>query len=341
MPELKTVPPVPETSIIEEPLWRVRLRLFKKAFAQNWEIFCERKIGLVGIGIIVFFIILALLHPLLMVYWSNQKLPPEAMMGTNKTLADIYDPIRGIDLRPDKNFIPPSHPSPPSLRHPLGTDPLGRDILSQIMYSARIEFLFGVFSALIGIIIATIIGAVSAYYGGKIDTFFMRLADLVMTFPFLPFLIFLSSMIQLNLVTLGLVIGILGGFGGTTIILKSQALSVKVRPYIEAAKIAGGNDFHIITRHIIPNILPLSFLYLMMGVTSAVLSEATLSFLGLLQAPISWGLIIDFARQFGYSFYEAWWLYLAPGITITLFCGAFYLVGRGMDQIVNPKLRKR
>lgn len=336
-----SIPSGSDAKIISESLWRIRLNLVQQAWKNNWQIFTEKKIGLVGLWIIGFFILLAISHPILMAYWSSQELSPEAMMGHNKSLADVYDPIRGLDLRPGKDMMPLSHPAAPSWQHPFGTDPMGRDVLSQIMYSTRIEFLFGVFSALLSVLLATLVGAVSAYFGGKIDAFFMRLADLVLTLPFLPFLIFLSSLLTLDLFKLGLVLGLLGGFGGRTIVLKSQALSIKVRPYIEAAKIAGGSHWHIIFRHIIPNILPLSFFYLMLGVTSAVMSEATLSFLGLLQAPISWGLIMNFARSFGYSFYEAWWLYLIPGVTITLFCGSFYLVGRGLDTLVNPKLRKR
>ncbi|MEJ6949936.1 ABC transporter permease [Natronospora cellulosivora (SeqCode)] len=333
-----------DSDILNESIWKVRWGLFKKGFKKNWSIFCERKIGLIGIGIIVLFLLMTIAHPIWMRYLETQPVPAEqAIMygGRNITLRDVYHPTRGNDFRIGEDMMPPSHPLPPSLSHPLGTDPMGRDILSQIMYSTRIEFSFGVLSALIGVIIATLVGTVAAYYGGKVDAFFMRFADLVMTFPFLPFLIFLSSMVTLDLFTLGIVIGLLSGFGGPSIILKSQALSVKIRPYIEAAEVSGGSPWHIMTKHIIPNILPLSFLYLMMGVTSAVMSEATLSFLGLLNADISWGIIMDMARTFGYSFYDAWWLYVAPGVTITLFCGAFYLVGRGMDPIINPKLRKR
>ena len=315
--------------IIKQPYWKVKWELFKNNFFKNWNIFCENKIGIIGLIIIAMFVIIGILHPLLMWYWSGQD------------VLNVYHPIQGVYLSSDQNSLPTEHPVAPGLRTPLGTDNMGRDVLSQIMYSTRIEFIFGVLSALLGVVIATLVGTFAAYFGGKIDTFFMRFADLVLTFPFLAFLIFLSSMIKLNLITLGIVIGLINGFGGTTIVLKSQALSIKVKPYIEAAKISGGSHLHIIFKHILPNILPLSFLYLMRGVTTAVMSEATLSFLGLLNAPISWGLIIEFARSFGYSFYEAWWLYLAPGLAITLFCGAFYLIGRGLDPIVNPELRER
>ena len=110
----------------------------------------------------------------------------------------------------------------------------------------------------------------------------MRFADLILLMPLLPVLILLSAMFEITMVTLGVMIGILSGFGGVAIVLKSQALSIKVKSYIDAARVAGGSDWHVIFRHIVPNVLPLSFLYMMFGVTEAIAIEATLSFFGLL-----------------------------------------------------------
>jgi len=299
-----------------EPRWRIRWRLARRGLLANWAIFRENKIGILGLGIILFFALLALLHPLLMAtVWDKR----------------IYDPIVGYDV----------NVSPPSWAHPLGTDRLGRDVLSQLMYSTGSEFLLGVLAALITVFIGTIVGAVAAYYGGWIDALFMRLADVLLLFPFIAFLIVISAFIDLDLLTLALVLGILGGFGGITIILKAQALQVKVKPFVEAAKVAGGSSFHIIFTHIIPNVLPLSFLYMMFNVTGAIFSEAVLSFFGLLNVRMSWGIMIFTARSSGDSIFDHWWLFVPAGLAITLLCAAFYLVGRGMDEIVNPRLRKR
>jgi peptide/nickel transport system permease protein len=250
-----------------------------------------------------------------------------------------YDPIIGFD----PNIV--SHPSPPSLRHPLGTDPLGRDILSMIMYSTPREFVLGITAALITVIIGTIIGASAAYYGGVIDTFFMRLADIVMLFPSLALLMVLSAFMELTLFRLALIMGILAGFGSITLVLKAQALTVKVRPFIDAAKSTGASDAYIIFRHIIPNILPLSFLYMMFNVTGAIFTEAVLSFLGLANIRMSWGVIIQMAESSGYlmgaSIGTYWWLWLPAGACITLLCSSFYFLGRGLEEIVNPRLRKR
>jgi peptide/nickel transport system permease protein len=305
-----------------EPLWRVRLRMAWKSFKSNWALFAENKIGLLGLGIIVFFGILTFAHPILMRTVWDQK---------------IYDPFTGYDYR----II--IHPSPPSVQHLLGTDPLGRDILSQLMYSARAEFALGLLSAIVTVVIATTIGAVSAYYGGLLDAFFMRLADLINILPFIALLVVLSALFQFQLIHLALVIGILSGFGGTTIIFKAQALTIKVKPYIEAARIAGGGDWHIIYKHLIPNLMPLAFLNMMFTVTGAIFTEAALSFFGLLNIRMSWGIMINTTQASGYllSGVKYWYLIIPAGLAITLLCSAFYLVGRALDEVVNPRLRKR
>ena len=171
----------------------------------------------------------------------------------------------------------------------------------------------------------------------------MRLADLVVSLPGISLLIVLSALIDLNLFMLALVLGLLGGFGGTAIVLKSQALGITVKPYIEAARVAGGGRFHIIFTHIVPNLLPLSFLYMMFTVTAAIFSEAVLSFFGLLNIRMSWGIMIHTASTGGYLLGGAryWWLIVPAGASITLLCSTFYLVGRALDEVANPRLRRR
>ncbi|MFQ5340768.1 MAG: ABC transporter permease [Anaerolineae bacterium] len=303
------------------PLWRVRLRLFARSLRAGWALFTENPIGVIGLGVIVFFGLLALAHPILMkTVWAPR----------------IYDPVSGFDLQIAY------HPSPPSARHLLGTDPLGRDVLSQLMYSTRWEFALGILSAVVTVVIATTVGAVSAFYGGIVDTLLMRLADLVIMVPFLPILIVLSALTEVGIFELALVIGVLSGFGGTAVVIKSQALSVKVKPYIEAARIAGGGDFHIIFKHMVPNLLPISLLYMMFVVTGAIFSEAVLSFFGLTTIQMSWGIMVNVTQLFGYLLrFDTWYLLMPASLAITTLCAAFYLVGRGMDEVVNPRLRRR
>ncbi len=333
-----------------EPIWRVRLQLLGRGLKSNWAMFAESKIGLTGLGIIIFFaffgFVLWPIYPWIMehIAWTPEELEAarNAPYGAISSIYQVYDPVVGYDP-----LIPGiENPSPPSRRHPLGTNQYGRDILAQLMASTGSEFMLGVLAAVITVVIGTLIGAITAYYGGFVDTFFMRLADVFILFPLVSFLIVLGSMIELTLIKLAFVLGILYGFGQITVILKSQALAVKVKPYIEAAKVAGGGHFHVIFRHIIPNLLPLAFLYMMFNVTSAIFSEAALSFFGLLPGiKVSWGIMIDSAHSGGYILggrsFQNWWLWMPPGVAITLLCSAFYLVGRGLDEVVNPRLRKR
>lgn len=311
------------TEITPVPLWRVRLRLLIKGLRSNWALFVENRIGLVGLGAILFFGLFALAHPILMnTVWAGQHA--------------VYDPINGHDL------MISFHPSPPSARHIMGTDPLGRDVLSQLMYSTRWEFALGVLAAVITVLFATTIGAIAAYYGGVVDTILMRLADLVIMVPLIPILIVLGALIEVGIIELAIVLGLLIGFGGTTIVIKSQALSVKVKPYIEAARVAGGSDFHIIFRHLVPNLLPISLLYMMFAVQIAIALEAILSFFGLTTIRMSWGIMMNVTQNFGYLLrFDAWYLILPASLAISVLTAAFYLVGRALDEVVNPRLRER
>jgi peptide/nickel transport system permease protein len=311
-----------QLSELVEPMWRIRLRLVRRSFIENWRLFKEYPIGMIGLGIIAIFGLMALAHPILMTYvWEPR----------------VYDPVIGYDI----SIL--AHPSPPSSTHLLGTDPLGRDVLSQLLYGTRFGFSLGISAALVSVIVSTTIGALSAYYGGFVDVFFMRLADVVIMLPFIAILIVLSALIEFNGFSLALVYGLLVGFGGQTIVIKSQALSIKVKPYIEAARAAGGSDWHIIFTHLIPNLMPLSFLYMMFTVTGAVFAEAALSFFGLLNIRMSWGIMINTAQAAGYLLAGPEYLHLMlpAGLAITLLCSSFYMVGRALDEVVNPRLRQR
>lgn len=346
-------------SFTAPPLWRVRLSLARKVLGRNWRLFARNKIGLVGLGIIVIFALMALAHPLLMGrVWDPVIYDP--VQGYDSVFTDyvivdvVQDPSREIELfdaqllthpfvKVGETISVPLQPAPPSRSHWLGTDPVGRDVLSQLMYSTRAAFALGAIAALVTVFVATTIGAVAAYYGRWIDGFLMRLADLVLLVPLIPVLIVVSALFNLTLPLLGLLIGLLSGFGGTAIVLKSQALSVTVKPFVDAARVAGGSNRHIIFRHIVPNVLPLSFLYMMFTVTDAISLEATLSFLGLMNVRMSWGLMIYTTHSQGYllSGTQYWWLLIPAGMAVTLLAASFFLVGRAMDEVVNPRLRRR
>jgi peptide/nickel transport system permease protein len=317
-------------------LWQARVGLLFKGLQQSWFLFTANKIGLVGLAIIIIFGLMVIAYPFLTrTVWDERGFHPD--YGAS---FEIYDPVTGYDMPPEGK----AHPLGPSWRHPLGTDERGRDILSQLMFSARNEFVLGLTAAVITAAVATLAGAFAAYYGGIVDTLLMRLADLIVLFPFISFLILVSALFPLGLLELALVVGLFVGFGATAIILKSQALAIKVKPYIDAARVAGGGHLHIIVTHFVPNLLPLAFLYMMFTVTTAIFSEAVLSYFGLLpEVTMSWGVMINTTKQTGYTlqFIEKWWLIFPASVSITLLCSAFYLVGRGLDEVVNPRLRRR
>ncbi len=294
-------------------------------WAENWRIFVAGRIGPFGLALLAAVGSLALLHPLLLAFvWD-----PE-----------IYHPVNGFTSDV-------ALPSAPSLEHPLGISRFGRDVLSQLMYSVGIAFGLGILAAVISVSIGTVIGCLAAYFRNTlVDGFFMRLANFLMIFPVFTLLVAISGVATLGITGLALIIGIIGGFGGITVILKSRALSVTVKPFIDAARVAGGSNGHIIFRHVIPNVLPMSFLYMMFTVTSAIFAEAALSFFGLLpQVRMSLGLMINEAYTAGYLggplLAEYWYLWVPPGLAITLICAAFYMIGRGLDEVVNPRLRQR
>ena len=347
------------------PMWQIRLRLMRRSFSTTWGLFRENRMGMIGLGLIILFAAMAIAHPILMAtVWDPAIYDPVTgydAVTTDFTVVEdgaVTDPATQIEqtqarleLNPtvDAGDVVsiPTQPAPPTLTgeypHFLGTDANGRDIFSQLLFSTRAAFFLGVVAALTTVLIATTVGAIAAYFGGWIDSGLMRFADLILLMPLLPVLILLSAMFEITMVTLGVMIGVLSGFGGVAIVLKSQALSIKVKSYIDAARVAGGSDWHVIFRHIVPNVLPLSFLYMMFGVTEAIAIEATLSFFGLLNVQMTWGIMINNAQTNGYllSGTSYWWLLFPAGLAVSFLCFAFFLVGRGMDEVINPRLRAR
>ncbi|MGC9335539.1 MAG: ABC transporter permease [Anaerolineae bacterium] len=294
------------------------LFLLARSLRTNWALFARQPIGLLGLGVILSYGLFALAHPILMsTVWDPV----------------IYHPVSGFDVSIA------SHPAPPSARHLLGTDPLGRDVLSQLMFSTRYEFALGLIAAIVTMAIATTVGAVAAYFGGLVDVILMRIVNLGMMVPTLPLLIVLGALMEVGILELAIVIGLLSGFSGAAIVIRSQALAIKVRPYIDAARIAGGGHAHIIFRHMLPNLMPITLLYMMFGVNGAIATEAVLSFLGLTTMEMSWGLMMNTSRFFGYLLrFDTWWLLFPASVAISTLCAAFYLAGRALDEVVDPRL---
>ncbi len=245
----------------------------------------------------------------------------------------MYDPMTGID--PDIIMS-----KGPSLTHWLGTDNVGRDILAQLLEGAKVAFIVGLSSAFFSIVIGTLVGMVSGYAGGLIDAFLMRTADIIMVMPSLVILLILSSLFgQFNIWIIVFIIAILR-WPAVARVIRSQTLSLKHRPFIEASRVAGASHVRIIFRHMLPNVLPLAFLYMTFRVTSAILTEAALSFLGFGDpSQVSWGMMLQWVWKSGHMFQAPYWL-IPPGLCISLLTLAFYMVGRAMDEILDPRLRK-
>jgi peptide/nickel transport system permease protein len=223
----------------------------------------------------------------------------------------------------------------------IGTDDLRRDLSVGILWGAPVALFIGLTVAIAGVIIGLIYGVIAGYKGNRTDEGLMRINDIFYSLPTLPLLIILSVTIGRNIF---LITGFLVIFGwvGMAKISRSLALQIKNLQYVEAAKLMGQSDFKIISKHIIPQLLPLTFASIAISVPGAILGEATLSFLGLSDPSIpTWGQILHDANTAGAASRGLWWWIVPPGFMIALTGLAFVLIGNALDAIVNPRSRKR
>jgi ABC-type dipeptide/oligopeptide/nickel transport system permease subunit len=226
----------------------------------------------------------------------------------------------------------------------MGTDNTGLDIWSQLIYGARISLMVGLLSAFIGIALGLVVGLIAGYLGKIVDEVLMRFTDMLLVIPGLPLLIVLVSVIGNTFgpgrtFALILIIGFLGWMGFARVV-RAQVLSLKERPFVEAAKAAGAGTGHITARHIVPNIVGLIYVNLALAVPGAILSEAALSFLGLGDVTVlSWGRMLNLVESNGAQ--SIWWWVLPPGLSIALVSLAFVMIGFSLDTLFNPRLRER
>ncbi len=282
---------------------------------ENWRVFRGSLLGKIGLTLLCIFGLMAAFS------WVPQMIDP------------MYHPMTGVD--PEVMFS-----VGPSWRHWLGTDFMGRDIFSQLLAGARVAFMVGVSSAFMSIVLGAAIGMMAGYSGGAADSVLMRLADMIMVMPTLLVVLMLSALFgRLDIWAIVLMIALFR-WPGVSRVIRAQTMSLKQRPFIDAARVAGASHGRIIFRHIMPNVLPLAFLYMTFRVTSAIVIEAALAFLGFGDpGTVSWGMMLQWVWKTGHMFRAPYWL-LPPGICISLITLSFFMLGKAMDEVLDPRLRE-
>jgi peptide/nickel transport system permease protein len=281
--------------------------------------------GLIGIVILAFFIVLSI--------------APQLFVGPLQTAVTAT----GHRLEP------------PSLLHIFGTDELRRDMLNQTVHGARISLVIGLLATLITVAIGAVIGIVAGFVGGWLDAILMRITDFFLVIPTFVLALILTPIIQklvgsaatevfgirMTLIVIVIVIGITS-WSSTARIIRSQTLSLRERAFVDRARVIGAGNGHIMRRHILPNVINLIVANAVLTFAGAVLTETTLSFVGL-GDPFqpSWGQILESARAAGAPGLGAWWYFVPPGAGIVLVVLGFTLVGSALDDLLNPKRRGR
>lgn len=303
---------------------KAHTKLFWNQAKESWGIYSNNKLAVFGLILIFIFAIMAILHPILMkTVWTPQ----------------VYDPMVGYDL------MIFTHPSPPSSTHPLGTDSLGRDVMSILLASTPSSFAVAISASLTAAVVGILIGAVSAYYQNTlIDTLLGYIADVLLIMPVPIVMVIIGTRyFDLGPALFGVIYGVMIGASSMAIVLRTQALKVLTKPFIEAAQTSGAGARRIIFGHLIPHILPLASVQMMIAVAGAVISYGFISFVGLINLDLNWGSMVYDAITFseGFAFSTPWFQLLSPGIALSLFAASFYFISRGLHQVAEPRLRLR
>ena len=227
---------------------------------------------------------------------------------------------------------------PPSSAHLMGTDALGRDVLSRIIFGARISLKVGFVAVGLATLIGVVLGAVAGYYGGWVDNLLMRLVDLMLCFPTFFLILAVIALLEPSIWNIMVIIG-LTSWMGVARLVRAEFLSLKEREFILAARSLGASDGRIIFRHLLPNALAPVMVSATLGVAGAILTESALSFLGLgVQPPTpSWGNILTAGKD---NIEIAWWLSVFPGLAILITVLSYNLLGEGIREAIDPRLKE-
>lgn len=301
--------PAPEVPTSARKIARAR-RI--RALKAGWRVFRRNPAGLWGLGILGLFILIAVLAPFIVPYESTQ-----VTGGTGPYL------------------------SSPSLDYPMGTDTYNRSVLDMWIWGSRVSLIVGLAASLATMFIGSMVGIASAYFGKSIDTLLNAVTNWFLVIPWIALAIAMASVLGPSLLNIVLVIAITS-WGTAARLIRSQTLSVRNRNYVERARALGASNWHIITRHVLPNVFPIIFAQTILMVSLAILSETTLSLIGLGDpTQPSWGGVIEQAFSAGATTLGAWWWLFFPGMGITTTVLAFAMIGFALDEILDPRLRDR
>jgi peptide/nickel transport system permease protein len=241
-----------------------------------------------------------------------------------------HDPL-SMGLSPEERL------QGPSLEHPFGTDNLGRDVFSRMLYGARVSLSVGLIAVVISVVTGVVLGGISGYFGGKADTVIMRFVEVMYCFPTFFLIMMVITFLGPGIFNVMVVIG-LTSWPGLCRLVRAEFLSLKTRDFVSAARVQGVSDIRIIFRHILPNAMGPVYVSATLSVGAAILVESALSFLGLgVQIPVpSWGNILTSGKNY---IDHAWWLTLFPGLAILLTVLSFNLMGEGIRESIDPRLR--
>ncbi|MEU2373115.1 ABC transporter permease [Streptomyces pseudogriseolus] len=277
--------------------------------ARFWRQYRTHRAGLFGLGTLLLCALSALAAPLL--------------VGSD--VDDVTD-APGVPLED------------PSARFPFGTDRFGRNLLGLVIWGARVSLLVGLLAAVLSVAIGTLIGVTAGHFKGWYATVMMRITDWFLVMPTLVLAIALATVMPRSLLTIVVAIGVTT-WPTTARLVRAQTLAVETRPYIERARALGGGHWHIMSRHVLPNVMPLVLAQTTLIISSAILAEATLAFLGLGDPTVvSWGALLQDAREAGAVSSGHWWYLVPPGVAVAVVALAFTLCGRAVEQVLNPRL---
>jgi peptide/nickel transport system permease protein len=302
------------------------LYLNRRLTAYYWERTKKNKLSILGLFFIVFLVLLAIGGPFFtekpnQVNFEEKNLPPVSFT----TSQSVYDRDTGSFKNAEIQG---------TLKHPLGTDDKGRDILAMIVSGARVSLQVGLVATFIALMIGTVIGVSSAYFGGAIDNVLMRFTDIMMTFPFFLLLVFIVFIFGADLTLIILIIGMTGWTGAARIV-RSEALSLRTREFVLASKALGASDTRIIFRHLIPNVMGTLIVIATLSIPGVILAEAALSFIGLGDPTVaSWGRILNAGQD---NLDTTWWVAVEPGIMLFLTVLSFNFLGDGLRDAFDPR----